>query len=282
MIEHEVRDGFETALRLSSADGGRLSAQLPTSFSLAPLAVEPHLGNAHGGLVAALAASAAVEALGIEAPVRTLSLQFLAGARFGEMTLEAELTRGGRSTSFAGVRGLQRNPVFEARLTFGTDGESPSHRPDSMPVATAPEETPESPPAPHFQPRFTGHAEYRPLAGRPLSGEPPRLLLWMRERSGAPIDAIRLCFLLDAIFPAFYVMVDRVIPAASVDLRYDFAGAITEEDAPDGWVLMEFVTREMAGGWAIEDGTAWSRSGRLLATARQLRKTLAKTPRAAI
>jgi hypothetical protein len=68
MIEHEVRDDFETALRLSPADGGRLSAHLPTSFSLAPLAVEPRLGNAHGGLVAALAASAAVEALGHRRP----------------------------------------------------------------------------------------------------------------------------------------------------------------------------------------------------------------------
>jgi acyl-CoA thioesterase len=198
------------------------------------------------------------------------------------MTLEAELTRGGRSTSFAGVRGLQKNPVFEARLTFGTDGESPSHRPDSMPAATAPEETPESPPAPHFQPRFTGHAEYRPLAGRALSGEAPRLLLWMREASGAPLDAVRLCFLLDAIYPAFYATVDRPMPAASVDLRYDFAGPIAPEDAPDGWVLMEFVTRDFANGWAIEDGTAWSRAGRLLATARQLRKTLAKPPRTAI
>lgn len=283
MIEADVRNGYAAAIRLTPTGGERrLTARLPDTFSLSPTTADPALGNAHGGLVAALAVSAAQQALAIEAPLRTLSLQFLAGARFEEMTMEAELTRGGRSTSFAGVRGSQRSQVFEARLTFGEDGYSPEHRPRGRPEAPAPEALIDDPPPASFRPRFTQHAEYRPLAGRALSGEPPHLLLWMREASGAPLDAVRLCFLLDAIYPAFYAMADRPLPAASVDLRYDFAGPIAPEDAPDGWVLMEFVTRDFAKGWAIEDGTAWSRAGRLLATARQLRKTLAKPPRTAI
>ena len=256
MIEGRLQDDFEAAVRLDVVPGGvGFVADLPPSFSLAPTAFEPETGNAHGGLIAALAAKAARQALALEAPLRTLSLQFLSGARFGAITLEAELTRGGRSTSFAGVRGRQAGAVFEARLTFGDDGDGPVYRPPTRPEAPDPETAQAFPPAPGFLPRFTSHADYRPLVGRPLSGAEPRLLLWIRENSAAPLDVIRLCFLLDAIFPAFYVMVDRVVPSASVDLRYDFAGAITPEDAPDGWILCEFATRELAAGWAIEDGT---------------------------
>jgi acyl-CoA thioesterase len=274
--------GLDAALRLRGpAADGRLAAELPPSFSLAPSAYEPDSGAAHGGLIAALALQAARQGLGLEAPLRTLTVQFLAGARFGPMTLEAELTRAGRSAQFAGVRGRQSGPVFEARLTFGGDGDSHVHRPPSAPQASPPETAAPLPQHPKFTPRFTHNAQYGLVAVQPFSSGEPRLLLWMREASGAPLDELRLAFLLDAVFPAFYAALDRPVRAASVDLRYDFTGPIGAADAPDGWVLFEFLTRDFGEGWAIEDGAAWSRSGRLLAVARQLRKTLAKPGRAA-
>ena len=274
--------GLAAALRLEPGpESGRLVAELPPSFSLAPFALEAASANAHGGLVAALALQAARQGLAVDAPLRTLSLQFLAGARFGPITLEPELTRGGRSVRFAGVRGRQKGLVFESRLTFGDDGEGAVHRPAACPAAPPPEAVGPLPMPPQLLPRFTQNAQYGAIAGRPFSSSEPRLLLWMREASGAPLDDLRLAFLLDAVFPAFYVGLDRPVPAASVDLRYDFTGPVGEADAPDGWVLFEFATRDFGQGWAIEDGSAWSRSGRLLAVARQLRKTLAKPTSAA-
>src|SRR5690349_11747483 len=91
------------ALKLDT-DGG-LDAVVPESLSNAPMNMDAGRGAPFGGLMASLAVNAARQGLAIESPLRTLTVQYLAGARFGEpVRFTAESLRGGRSTHFAEVR----------------------------------------------------------------------------------------------------------------------------------------------------------------------------------
>lgn len=267
---------LERALTLTPSAAG-LAARLDPGYSNAPQSLPPERGAPFGGLMAALAVRAARQGLDLVSPLRTVSVQFLAGARFEAVDLTAELLRGGRSTAFVQVRGGQPGrPALAAQLTFG----------DETPHLSAPLMRTTPPPAegagegldPRFAPWFTRHVEYRFIEGPGLFGrhDQARVGVWLRTADGAPLDAERLCFLLDAIYPVFWTI--RPFPpaiATTVDLRYDLFEGV-EGAAPDGWAWFVFESRHVGGGWAVEDGAAWSAEGRPLAVARQLRKLLGR------
>lgn len=280
VFEAPPTSAFDAALKLDPGPLGHgLIAHPPESLSNAPGIVPAAKGGPNGGYLAALAIRAARQGLQIEAPVRTVSVRYLSRPEFAPLILTPELLRGGRATAFARVAAEQAHQaVFNADITFGADSPGAEHRPDAPFAFETAERLPDWPPYPGH-PHFARSVEYRRAGGEaPFSGAGEALLrVWMRITDGEPLDVYRLAFLLDAIFPSFYVVLSGPAPAATVDLRYDFARAVTPELAPDGWALFEFRTRDWAGGWAVEDGTAWTRDGRLLAVARQLRKAVAKT-----
>lgn len=281
VFEAPPTNAFDAALRLDPGPLGRgLIAHPPEDLSNAPEVLPATKGGPNGGYLAALAIRAARQGLNVEPPVRTVSVRYLARPEFAPVILTPELLRGGRSTAFTRLTAEQAHEtVFAADATFGADsGISAEHRPGGAPAAPAPESLEPLPPLPGV-PHFTRLVDYRWAGGsRPYAGGTEAVIrLWMRTKDGEPLDACRLAFLLDAIFPSFYTVLSGPAPAATVDLRYDFARAVTPDLAPDGWALFEFRTRDWAGGWAVEDGSAWTRDGRLLAVARQLRKAVAKT-----
>lgn len=97
------------ALTLNDDGSGGLVARLDAGFSNAPQAMDPARGAPFGGLMAALAAGAARQGLGIGTPLQTLSIQYLAAARFGEpVRFTPGLTRGGRNVAYAHVTGGRR------------------------------------------------------------------------------------------------------------------------------------------------------------------------------
>ncbi|MBC6982617.1 acyl-CoA thioesterase II [Caulobacter sp. 17J80-11] len=278
---------FDAAIRLRTDQlGGGLVALPPLRLSNARMEASPERGGPNGGYLAALAIRAAEQALTPGAPVRTVSVQYLAKPDFAPLTLEASRLRGARTTTFAQVAAHQDGETrFTAGVTFGQDAASPAHRPASRPAGIAqPEGLAPLDLPPAIVPHFTQLADYRPAgAGFPFAnGEEAVIRIWMRLNDGLPLDAARLAFLFDAVFPSFYAVTDRPWPAATVDLRYDFARPLTPDVAPDGWALFEFTTRDWANGWAVEDGTAWNRAGELLGVARQLRKVLARGASAAV
>lgn len=278
--DHRTED-FDSAAGLAflPSDSG-LEARTPLWLSNALQAVAPERGGPQGGYLAALAVRAAREALGAQAPLRTIAVQFLARPEFGPIRLDAARLRGGRSTLFAQVTASQEGDTrLTSLLTFGAEGRGPVWR-SGAPEAVAPPEALERLELPQASlPHFTRLVDYRPAgAGRPFaSGEEARIRLWMRLKDARALDEARLAFLFDGVFPAFFAVVAEAAPTATVDLRYDFAGEDLAAAAPDGWALFEFATRDLGQGWAVEDGTAWSREGRWLGTARQLRKVVAKT-----
>lgn len=266
------------SLRVNAGPDG-LRADLAPELSNMP---EGAAGGApFGGLMAALSVRAARAGLDLAAPLKSLTVQFVAGARFEPLDCRPELLRGGRQVSYASIRlGQGGRLATQALATFGQDVEAVSLealRPvgpppvDSLPTTTL---------DPGFAPRFTRYVEHRfdggpRLFGQNAGGEPV-VRCWMRTADRAPLDEDRLCFLLDAVFPVYFTALPPP-PALSVtiDLRYDLLGPVTAATSPDGWAWFEFATRDLGGGWAVEDGVAFAPDGRPLALARQRRKLLA-------
>lgn len=274
---------LDQALTLTPGEDGVLTADVTTAFSNAPLAMEPTKGAPFGGLMAALAARAAREGPGVTSPLLTLTIQYLAGARFETVDFEATLLRGGRNVSYVSVMGGQPGrPALSALATFGHLTETVTVKP-LTPSATPFEALDDTPVDPRLAPWFTRYIEHRFDGGHGLFGKnpvsDPTLRLWMRTTDGQPLDELRLCFLLDGIFPSYLTVLPfPPLISSSVDLRYDFIEALTPATSPDGWAIFEFTVRDVGGGWALDDGIAFAPDGRPLALARQRRKMIPQRP----
>ncbi|GAA0869096.1 hypothetical protein GCM10009116_09320 [Brevundimonas basaltis] len=271
------------ALTLADNGAGGLTARLDGGFSNAPLSSPADKGAPFGGLMAALAGGAARQGLGLETPLKTLTIQYLAAARFEAATFVPTLIRGGRNVAYAAVEGGQPDrPAVQALATFGRDVDGPVLTPLAAglrPVGDI-EATPLDP---RFGPWFTRHIEYRFVAGPRLFGQnaggSPELWCWMRTVDGVALDEARLLFLLDGVYPTYWTALPAP-PAisASVDLRADLLQPITPDTSPDGWACFHFTSCDVGGGWAVEDGVAYAPDGRPIALVRQRRKLMPTRP----
>ncbi|MBS0298132.1 MAG: thioesterase family protein [Proteobacteria bacterium] len=267
-----------TALRLQPDElGGGFTTSPPLLLSNGAHSFPPEKGAPFGGLMAALCVDAARQGLEISSPLRTLTVQFMAGARFDRVDFTPERLRGGRSTVFAGVRAEQQGkPILASLATFGASGHGPSVRPlegEAPPPLPSAETAMDNPIAPWF----TRTVEYRFIGPHGLMGghDQARVRVWMRVRGGGPLDELKLAFLLDAVFPYFFTVAGPTF-STSVDLRYDLFAELTPATSPEGWAYFDFATADCSDGWAVEDGKAFAPDGQPLAVARQLRKVLAK------
>ena len=271
------------ALTLTPMDGGSgaggLTARLDGGFSNAPQSAPQERGAPFGGLMAALAAGAMRQGLGIETPLQTLTIQYLAAARFEDIAFQPTLDRGGRNITYASVAGGQADrQAIHALGTYGRDVAGPVLTPLSA-VPTPLHDLDPTPMDPAFGPWFTRHIEHRFVAGPKLFGQnanrTPELGCWMRTIDGSPLDEARLLFLLDGLYPTYFTAFPAPpVISASVDLRADLLTAVTPDISPDGWAYFHFTSRDVGGGWAVEDGVAHAPDGRPIALVRQRRKLM--------
>lgn len=271
---------LEQAFALTPVEGG-LSSLMREEFSNAPQQLPPEKGFPFGGLLAALCAKAMRKGLDIDAPLQTLSVQYLAAANYGQPLLfTPQMLRKGRQITYAAVQAAQGERLtHNASGTFGRntpdaaalyDRAVPPPALDSLPVGVGMEGP--------FAPRFAQHAEYR-FDGGPniFGGNKDRKRVercWIRMRDGQPLDEIRLCYLLDALYPPSWTGFEAPPIMTTVDLRYDFLTPPTPENAPDGWAYFEYSLIQHSDGWAVDDAIAWGADGSVLATSRQRRKVL--------
>lgn len=268
------------ALILTPDPEGGLSADLTGGFSNGPSGAPPEAGRPFGGLLAAQAALAMRQGLGITAPLRTLAVQYLAAAKYGQpVRFQPRLLRGGRTVAFTAVEAGQGGRMtLNATGSYGVDGECPV----LSPLAAAPPPLDSLDPARQLggdmAPHFTRHVEYRFESGPHFlggnEGRPAVERLWMRTRDGAALDEARLCYLLDALYPPAFTVMKPPVGGASVDLRYDFLTEPTPETAPDGWAFFEFRMLDLGLGWTVDDVIVRGADGTPLALARQRRKLL--------
>ncbi|WP_297803210.1 thioesterase family protein [uncultured Brevundimonas sp.] len=263
------------------ADGPNRSIMVREEFSNAPNALPPEKGFPFGGLLAALSAKAMAEGLGIEAPLQSLTVQYLAAAKFGQpLTFAPTLLRQGRQVSFARLDARQGDRLTHtANATFGFDGPSvdPLREKTRIPVSPHGLTLAEGMRGP-FSPRFASHIEYRFERGPNIFGgnknHPKREGAWMRFEDDQPLDVYRLCYLMDALYPPATTAFERPMVMTSVDLRYDIINHPDATNTPDGWAFLEFDLIEHDREWSVDDVTVWSESGIVLAVGRQRRRVL--------
>ena len=136
---------------------------VPGHFSNGPSSLAPEKGFPFGGLLAALCAQAMRQGLSLTAPLRTLSVQYLSAARFGEqVAFRPRLLRGGRNVIYAAVEAEQDGRMtHHATGTYGLDAAppplTPLHAPPPPLDKLDPKATIRGPMSPHF----AQHVEYR-------------------------------------------------------------------------------------------------------------------------
>lgn len=271
-------DLLHDALALTP-DAEGLAAHLSGEFSNGPIVAPPEAGFPFGGLMAALCAGAMRQGLDLKAPLRSLTVQYLAAARYGQpIHFRPRLLRGGRNVAYAVVEGGQGSKLtHHASATYGADGDSA----ETLSLLLAPPPLLDSD-APGLSgpmaPRFSQHVDYRFDGGPNIlggnEGKPVIERVWMRTRDGAPLDELRLAYLLDALYPPAWTAFKAPPMMTSVDLRYDFINDPTPETAPDGWAFFEYRLLDHGLGWSLDEAVAWGTDGRPLALARQRRKLL--------
>jgi acyl-CoA thioesterase len=116
--------------------------------------------------------------------------------------------------------------------------------------------------------------EHRPAAAPlPLAGSADaRIVVWMRLTEERPVDALAALMLADGAVPALFGALDAFVPIPTVDLSVQFADVEAASGSP--WVLGVFRHVHAGDGYTVEDGELWTPDGRLVLSARQLRRVL--------
>lgn len=271
-------------LTLTPGPDGTLQSVLHEDFSNAMISRPPTDGFPFGGLLAALAARAMRQGLGLSVPLRTLSVQYLAAATYGEpLTYRPRLLRGGRTVTYTGLDILQgERMTHHASATWGAD--QPGLILQDANVVPPPLDSldPARTLGGPMAPRFSRYVEYRFETGPNIlggnEGKPAVERVWMRVRDAGPLTEETLCYLLDTLYPPSWTAFRKPPPMTTIDLRYDLLETLTPETAPDGWLFFEFRTLTLENGWTVDDAIAWTADGRAIATSRQRRKLLFSRP----
>lgn len=271
-------------LILTPQPDGTLQSVLHEDFSNALISRPVSDGFPFGGLLAALAARAMRQGLELNVPLRTLSVQYLAAATYGEpLTYLPRMLRDGRTVTYTGLDIFQDDRLtHHASATWGADQPSQvlldAHAVPPPLDSLDPARTIGGPMAP----RFSRYVEYRFETGPNVlggnAGKPTVERVWMRLRDAGPLTEDHLCYLLDTLYPPAWTALRVPPPMTTIDLRYDLLEAITPETAPDGWLFFEFRLLTLENGWTVDDAIAWTPDGRALATSRQRRKLLFPRP----
>ncbi|WP_292228053.1 thioesterase family protein [Brevundimonas sp.] len=271
---------LDAVLAFQTLEDGALSVAVPGHFSNGPNSLPPEKGFPFGGLLAALCAQGMREGLSLTAPLRSLSVQYLSAARFGEpVSFRPRLLRGGRNVLYAAIEADQDGRMtHHATGTYGLDSApppaSPLHRVPPSLDSLNPEARIHGPMAPHF----SSQVEYRFDGGPNIlggnEGKPAIERTWMRMADGRALDEAALCFLLDAVYPPAWTITRTPAMMTTVDFRIDILTDPTPQNAPDGWAFFEFSMIDLGLGWTVDDAVAWGVDGTPLAVARQRRKLL--------
>lgn len=240
------------------------------------------IGDAvNGGVLMALGAGALSSALGPSGhgEALTWSAFFLTAAQPGEIDVEVEVLRQGRSVSTGQVRLLQPvegQRVERVRMTATLGDASarlePVHRAPGPVVMPGPQDclpvTRESSPQAgvialldrldvRIDPATAGFA-----AGRPTGKGVIRA--WLRMADGREPDVAMLPLAVDALMPVSF---DLGVPgwAPTLELTAQVLGRPAR-----GWLRIELMTDTVVGGFCVEDALVWDSTGRLVARSRQL------------
>jgi acyl-coenzyme A thioesterase PaaI-like protein len=264
---------FRAAVAIRALGDGRFAAELGDRWTVGP--------KAHGGLLLALLARAALARLDAEAPglapePLAVAADFLRAPDPGPVTLTTEVFKTGRTASVVGVRMYQEDRLMLASSV--TAGRLPDDEPRWWDLPDQPVEPPADAIDPGARRSVFGLAttcdlrfDAPTMAFARREQGPPRLRGWARTRD-EPVDVLFALLAGDILPPTVFNLGGATGWAPTVQLTALLRG----RPAP-GWLRIASRAEVVAGAWFDEDVAVVDSAGRLICQARQL--ALAPLPR---
>jgi acyl-coenzyme A thioesterase PaaI-like protein len=257
---------FRAAVEIEPIGDGRFGAVLGDRWTVGP--------KAHGGLLLALLAKAALARVETEAPGAApdplvVAADFLRAPDPGPVTLTTEVLRIGRTASVVGVRMQQDGRLMlAASVTAG-------RLPDDEPRWWNGPDQPVDPPADAIDPvdgplplRLASSCDLRFDAGTMAfaRGEqaPPTFRGWARTRD-EPVDVLFALVAGDILPPTVFNLGGATGWAPTVQLT-----ALLRGRPRPGWLRIASHAEVVAEAWFDEDVAVVDAAGRLICQARQL------------
>lgn len=255
---------FARSIRCDDSGDGHFVSELPEGWDI--------MGNANGGHMMAMAATAMLSYCGRADPV-TLTAHFLKPGRSGSHVIACETVKEGKA--FATIRANMSKdgaPVLALVGAFGQLGHVTQSQllVDAEPPALPPAEACIEMSGSQASPAIFKQVEARlhPDDARYAEGTPSgvaQMRGWFRLKDGEPMTTRSLLFALDAFPPTIFNANLPVKWTPTVEMT----AHIRAQPSP-GWLRARFTTRFVTGGFLEEDGELWDASGRLVAQSRQL------------
>lgn len=244
------------------------------TFSNARLVDSPEAGGPNGGYLAKLLLEAAIANCELtQLAPRVVGVQFISSPVFEAIGIETEILRRSSNSCFVSARIHQGDKVrVTGQVCYGRSERAPAHRPIKIPTILPPEACLEPELAESIWPHFSQHCEYK-VADSPAAfsgASNPEMLCWIRMRD-IPIEAASVLFLMDCMFPTFFLAATSFSQSLTTDLHVTFPDSFIRADC-GAWVLLRTKLREWAGGCCIEETEAWLEDGRFLALGQQMRR----------
>jgi acyl-CoA hydrolase len=241
--------------------------------ALASIAPDWAQGRAtYGGLIAALCVRA-LERVNQGRPLRGFSMSFCAPAAPGEVAIDVEQLRSGRSLLHAQARLSQGGqPCAVLVGAYGEARPSPVRAEGGRPpVIPPPHELSRLPFLKGMTPTFTQHFDYRWASSNlPFSSSAHgQIGGWVRPLGVDRIDDA-VCAAIADSFPApILPMMPAPAPSSTVTWMLSFTGAPAELPADMFWQL-DATTLSAGEGYAHVEARLWDASGTLRMFSRQL------------
>jgi acyl-CoA thioesterase len=229
----------------------------------------------HGGYLAAIVLRAMAARLDDPArPPRSFTTHFAAAPEVGEIRIEVQIEREGRSMTTLSARVHQGEKLVALSLAAFSVARPGLEFDDApMPEAAAPDEGIVVPTEGENIPPFLGNFDMRWLfGGPPFSGSPEAVVGgWLRFADPTVADGAAIACLMDAWAPAVFPRATQLVVCPTVDLTIHFRSDFPLPGAaPDDFYLGRFHSTLSRDGFFEEDGAMWSADGTLIAQSRQL------------
>ena len=229
-------------------------------------------GNANGGYLLALAASAMRAESGRAHPV-SISMHYLSPAPAGPAQMRTEVVKAGRRlATVVGTMTRDGKDIVRSIGTFGDIDATAGPQSNTIPFPDLPSfdecgvrpSNPDLPPGlgsrldMRLHPDDTGFATGNPKGEAHVRG-------WFAFKDGRPVDTMGLLLAADAFPPVMFNLFGLIGWVPTIEFTVHVRGV----PAP-GPIAAEFRSRVVQGGFWEEDGVMWDSTGAVVAMSRQL------------
>jgi acyl-CoA thioesterase len=229
-------------------------------------------GNANGGYLLALAASAMRAESGRAHPV-SISMHYLSPAPAGPAQMRTEVVKAGRRlATVVGTMTRDGKDIVRSIGTFGDIDASAGPQSNMIPFPDLPsfEECGVRPSNPDLPPGLGSRLDMRlhPDDAGFATGNPKgeaHVRGWFAFKDGRPVDTMGLLLAADAFPPVMFNLFGLIGWVPTIEFTVHVRGV----PAP-GPIAAEFRSRVVQGGFWEEDGVMWDSTGAVVAMSRQL------------